>query len=784
MFQQMNKGQGRLVLVIIIIFIHTGLICRETFSQNLTISGYVENSQSGERLIGANIWDGYTSKGSVSNSYGFFSLTLPSGYMSITASYVGYETFHEEMIIKSDTVIVIALEPTLEIEEVTVIGNKSEGSPGSSRMSFINLPVKTIKTLPVLLGETDVLKTLQLLPGIQSGTEGTSALYVRGGGPDQNLILIDGVPIYNPTHLFGFVSMFNTDLIKDISITKGGFPARYGSRLSSVVDIRCKEGNSKELKGQGSIGLVSAKLMLEGPLVKDKMSFLFSGRRYYLDLLKKPIKKIDDAIPDYYFHDLTGKLSFKLSGKNNIYLNYYSNRDRGTTEEIHTDVDEVYSCKRKEASDYGWDTDILAMHWNHLFISNLFFHGNLYYQKYKTFSDHYQIETTTELNTDSVTARTYFAGYHSLIRDISAGADFDYIPSSNHTIRFGFSYTGHVYDPGVNVYTVTNQDSITISNDSDNRQRIPAGEAGFYLEDDFSIGNIVKLNTGLRFSGFYVGKRWYLSPEPRVSARFLIGPAWSVKCAWSRMNQYVHLLSSARIGLTTDLWVPATGRISPQTSVQYAIGTVFTLKKAVNISIEGYYKLMDKIIEYKEGASYMNENDWQDLVEIGEGRAYGIEFLVEKTKGKTTGWLGYTLSRSERQFENICFGKVFPYRYDRTHDISIVLMHRFNEKTDAAVTWVYGTGNAVTFWTEKFFGINYFEHRNNIRMPAYHRLDVSLNRHKKKKWGEQTWSVGIYNTYNRINPFYLKYDDDPINPRIIMVGLFPILPSVAYNFKF
>jgi len=307
MFLSIYRGRGRLNRVVIFFFI--ALICPETFSQNQTLSGFIEDGQSGERLIGANIWDSKTSKGAVSNSYGFFSLTLPDGYISITASYVGYKTFHEETILKSDTMIIIALEPALEIEEVTVYGNLSEGSLRSSRMSLINLPVKTIKTLPVLLGVTDALKTLQLLPGIQSGTEGTSALYVRGGGPDQNLILIDGVPVYNPAHLFGFVSMFNTDLIKDISITKGGFPARYGSRLSSVVDIRYKEGNFMELKGQGSTGLVSAKLMLEGPLVKDKVSLLFSGRRSYLDLLKKPVKKFDNAIPDYFFHDLVSKLS-------------------------------------------------------------------------------------------------------------------------------------------------------------------------------------------------------------------------------------------------------------------------------------------------------------------------------------------------------------------------------------------------------------------------------------------------------------------------------------------
>jgi hypothetical protein len=773
------------IAYILIMLPFIGLIYEEAFSQNRTISGFVEDSQTGERLINANIYNSNTSKGTVSNTYGFFSLTLPAGNINLTVSYVGYEAFQKDMTPAEDTMIIIALKPALEIDEVTVIGSKAERMLKSSRMGLVTLPVKTIKTLPVLLGETDALKAMQLFPGIQSGTEGSSALYIRGGGPDQNLILIDGVPVYNPNHLFGFISMFNTDVIKDISITKGGFPARYGGRLSSVVDIRIKEGNTREMKGNGSIGLISTKLILEGPLVKDKVSFLFSGRRSYLDVLKKPVKKFDNAIPDYFFHDFTGKLSYKLSGKSNIFLSYYLNRDKGKgDDEVKADTDEDYTYKRKETSDYGWNTDILALHGNYIISKNLFFHGGISYQKYKAFSNNSQVEKKTDLNTDSVEITKYFAGYHNSINDVTAGIDFDFMPSSNHAIKFGVNYILHGHNPDVNAYTVHSQDSTIIGNTGINRQQISATETGLYIEDDFSIGNVIKSNIGLRFSGFFVEDQWYLSLEPRISARFLVSPKWSLKVAYSKMRQHVHLLSSAKIGLTTDLLVPTTSRIKPQTSEQFTIGTEIALNEAVNVSLEGYYKLMNNLIAYKEGASYMNENNWENLVEEGKGRSFGVELLVEKTKGKTTGWLGYTLSRSERQFENISFGKVFPFRYDRTHDISLVIIHRFSGKTDAALTWVYGTGNAVTFWTEIFFGIDYFEHRNNIRMPAYHRLDLSLNRHKKKKWGEQTWSFGIYNAYNRINPFYLKYEYDPFRPRIIKVGLFPFLPSVTYSLKF
>jgi outer membrane receptor for ferrienterochelin and colicin len=780
------------------------MLTNSLFGQNITLSGYVEDSTSGEKLLAATIYDHLSGKGTSTNEYGFFSLTLPPGEVQLQVSYVGYRTFAETFTLSANRTRNISLLPMLALEEVQVTTNRPRDMVEDVQMSVVHIPVKDIKSIPMFMGEADVIKAIQLMPGVQSGTEGTSGIYVRGGGPDQNLFLLDGVPIYNANHLFGFFSVFNPDAISNISMTKGGFPAHYGGRLSSVVDIRLKEGNMKEIHGAGSIGLIASKLTLEGPIIKDKTSFIVSARRTYLDLLARPvIRAINkqngiDGLTGYYFYDLNAKINHKFSDKDRIYLSMYHGRDRLFINEEEKWIDNDTSYQRKSESGLYWGNLTTALRWNHLFGNRLFSNVSLIYSNYKfnTFDD---TQTLVNGKYDIGYAYNYFSG----IKDYGGIIDFDYRPSPSHTIRFGGKYLYHTFSPGIETLESTD-DTLNLQFNSD---PIYAHEYYMYAEDNFQLGSRIRANFGIHYSGFFVKNEFYHSLQPRFTGRFLVTPNFSIKAAFSRMDQYIHLLTNATIGLPTDIWVPATDLTRPQSSYQYAAGVAYNLKDSWYFTLEGYYKTMKNLIDYSEGSSFFEYGvDWEDKIEReGRGLSYGLEFLARKDIGKLRGWVGYTLSKAEVQFANLNNGEAYPYTYDRRHDVSLVLMYRIDDRTDLSATWVYGTGKARTLAVSRYAPnnynfnessaypysfyyqeeIEYFKGKNAYREPAYHRLDVGLNRHTEKKWGTQTWSFSIYNAYNRQNPFYLFFGYDNYGNRALkQMSIFMLIPSISYSFQF
>ncbi len=785
-------------------------------AQKYTISGYVSDAGSGEKLISATVYDANTLKGTITNNYGFYSLTLPAGKVKFTISYVGYKPFVKEFDLQKNTKLNIQLDQSIELEEVVVTDNKVKEKVENTQVSVIDLPIQTLKTLPVLFGEVDVMKTIQLLPGVQSGNEGTSGIYVRGGGPDQNLILLDGVPVYNPSHLFGFFSVFNNDAISNIKLLKGGFPARYGGRLSSVIDIKMKEGNNKKMKATATVGLISSKFTIEGPIKDENTSFIVSARRTYADLLlQRAISLIGIGTGGlinggYFFQDFNAKINHKFSDKSRIYLSAYTGLDK-----LYANYRELFSGEYYRYK-FGikWGNLTSTLRWNYTFNDKLFSNLTLTYSNY-TFETPVELEYRERIN-DNFNTEEYKMNFLSGIRDYSANYDFDFIPNPNHYIRFGAYNTYHIFKPGINsihyksINSKLNQDTLFGNND------IYANEFGGYAEDEFSIfNNFIKINAGIRYNGFFVKEHYYHSFEPRLSMRAKITSNVSLKAAYSEMSQNIHLLTSSTIGLPTDLWVPTTLNIPPQHSTQIAGGVFINIRDLISVSVEGFYKTMDNLIEYKDGADYFSQNvNWETKVEVGNGESYGGELFVEKKVGKFTGWVGYTLSWSNRQFENINFGKPFPYKYDRRHDISIVGTYKLNDNIDFGVTWVYGTGNATTLSLEKYRVPNlwgnvlnplggyydswsntysignsladYYESRNSYRMPAYHRLDLSVSFHKKVKRGTRTWNISVYNAYNHKNPMFLNLEYSYVARQynLVQYSFFPIIPSVSYRFEF
>jgi len=795
------------------------------FAQRVTISGYISDKASGERLINASIYDKASLKGTTANTYGFYSISLPEGKVSLMVSFIGYKPQEFELDLTTDLSMNVALElKSDELEEVTIVGNKIN-KVEETQMSRIDVPVQKLQKVPVILGEADVLKVIQLLPGVQSGTEGTSGIYVRGGGPDQNLFLLDGVPVYNASHLLGFFSVFNPDAVKTVSLYKGGFPAHYGGRLSSVVDITMKDGNMKKWQGNFSIGAISSKVAIEGPLVKDKTSIILSVRRTYLDIVAQPFIAYANTISDSdahggaYFHDFNLKLNHIFNERSRLYVSGYLGKDKaygGSTDEYNLLDEENKPREIESETDFGlgWGNNIASLRWNYLLGKKLFSNTTLTYSRY-------QFEVESNYINRDITAKTKtedFFRYKSGIEDWAAKIDFDYFPSINHDIKFGTSYTNHHFTPGVTHLKFDSnidENGIAGIDTTFGNRSIYANEISGYIEDDITISYALKVNAGLHLSLFMVDGETFVNWQPRLSMRLKASDYWSVKASYSRMAQHVHLLTTAGISMPTDLWLPVTKNFAPPLSDQVALGTAINLPKGFSLTVEGFYKTMTNLIEYKEGASFMGSaTHWESKVEKGRGWSYGAEVMLEKTIGKTTGWVAYTWSKTERQFENLNFGEPFPAKYDRRHDVSIVVTHEFSKKFDIGCTWVYGTGNAVTLAVMEFpqAEIPYTQHsysnnslkdyvgRNNYRMPAYHRLDLGMNFHKKKKYGTRTWSFSVYNAYNRQNPFMLLWGTkggdyyyngangqsyrEPLQTVLKQFSLFPLIPSVSYSYKF
>jgi hypothetical protein len=770
-------------------------------AQKHTISGYLRDFASGEPLISANIYDSRSGSGAVTNTYGFYSLTLTADSVELYFSYIGYSTEQRVFLLRADTAVNVNLSGAVMLEQVVVSDVKGGARiEERTQMSRIDVPVEQIKRIPALLGEVDVLKALQLLPGVQSGGEGQNGLYIRGGSPDQNLILLDGVPVYNVSHLLGIFSVFNADAIKNVSLIKGGYPARYGGRLSSVIEINMKEGNLQKFQGEGAIGLIASKLTLEGPIVNDKTSFLISGRRTYADLIFGPLIRANqapgtDLKVKLYFYDLNAKLQHKINDKHRLYLSAYLGSD-------------VFGNEYEEASSsfeggIDWGNAISALRWNWQLNNKLFANTTLTYSRYRIdvlagFENRFQNQK-----------ESYSAKYFSGIEDLAGRIDFDYIPNPNHYIRFGAFAINHTYEPGALAFKAEFDelkfDTLVGS------QNARSNEFAVYIEDDLLLGPL-KANVGVHASGFAVDGQFYSSVQPRLGLRYLMSNKLALKASFATMAQYINLLTNESFSLPTDLWVPSTARIKPQQSWQAALGAARTFGEEYEISLEAYYRDMKNVLSYKEGASFLFglENDWQDKVTQGDGESYGLELFIQKKKGRFSGWLGYTLSWNWRQFDEINSGRRFPFRYDRRHDASIVLNYDVDQRISFSAAWVYGTGNAVTLNTFRYPYeaysnggnppvVNYPEiesggQKNAFRMSDYHRLDLSMEIKKQKKHWERKWVLGAYNAYYRRNPYFMTlqkdYSYDPATGRETVkrsfreVSILPFIPSISYQFKF
>ena len=766
--------------------------------QKFTISGYIEDASSGEKLIAANVYDMKSGQGAVSNTYGFFSLTLPKDEVQLQISYIGYSSDTIVLNLNKDINQNFKLKSAF-LAEVVVSSQRAVKIEEETQMSQMKIPIEQIKKVPALLGEVDVLKTLQLLPGVQSGGEGQTGLYVRGGSPDQNLVLLDGVPVYNVSHVLGIFSVFNADAIKNVTLTKGGFPARYGGRLSSVLEINMKEGNMQEFHGEGSFGTLTSKLTVEGPIVKDKTSFIVSGRRTYVDLFMKPFIKAAEQESDIttdldlYFYDLNAKLNHKFNDKHRLYLSGYFGGDVFGLGLKEKDTDDTFG------GGIDWGNVISAMRWNYKINNKLFKNTTATYSKY-------QLDINNEIKqSDPDDPEDFFsakAKYFSGIEDVSLKTDFDFIPNPKHYIKFGAGITHHTYRPGALSFAVQSGTDIGLDTliGSQNESSI---EYALYAEDDMLLGPL-KANLGIHISGFDVNDKFYTSIQPRIGLNYLMSNDIALKASFATMTQYINLLTSEALSLPTDLWVPSTDRIKPQQSWQVAAGAAKTLWDEYEFSVEGYYKKMSNVLSFKEGASFAFglEDDWQEKVTQGEGEAYGADLFLQKKKGKTTGWIGYTLSWNFRQFDEINGGRKFAFRYDRRHDLSVVVSHELTRKINLSAAWVYGTGNAVSLplysyyvyepaSLEEQFGtyeVKTGDQKNAFRMTDYHRLDLSVEFIKKRRKWERAWVISVYNAYNHNNPYFLYADTDfsGTTPRRVFkeVTLLPIIPSVSYRFKF
>jgi len=782
-----------------------------------TISGYVTDSLSSESLIGATVYDKTNMTAASTNRAGFYSLTLPEGRVELVYSYMGYRTqvFHFQLY--RDTVINLNLAEGHHLQEAIVTAALRTGE--RSQMSLISMPIAQIKSLPAALGVTDVMRALQLTPGIQSGNEGSTGLHVRGGSPDQNLVLLDGVPIYNTSHLLGFVSMFNGDAINSMEAYKGGFPARYGGRVSSVLDISMKEGNMQKFRGEGAIGLLWSNLTLEGPIVKDRTSFIVSGRRTYADLLMRPAlgalsSMAEDPGSDahinmqgeiskagFYFYDLTAKINHKFSDESRIYLSAYMGDDKmygiGKYKYEH---DNIISGTDKMDFSMQWGNFMTTLRWNYVITNRLFVNTALAYSRFRdNFSRKNDREQTHSVSGQTVPVHNFSELRNNYgIQDRSGRIAFDYIPSPNHYVRFGAGAIYHTFNPG----RVSLRDT-TGSRDFGASKRY-AWEYSVYVEDDIRLTERLKTNVGLHWSAYGMGDSFYNVWQPRISTRYLISPQLSAKASYSRMAQYVHLLTNNAGGFPRDLWVPATELLRPQKADQIALGFVHNHREDYEISLEGYYKTLTNVLDYREGSSFLNiDEDWEQKLLQGTGRSYGMELFAEKKSGSFTGWAGYTLSWSDRHFDELNDGKRFPYKYDRRHDFSIVLMQRIKREKrdiDVSITWVYSSGNCITLPVGVFdvnhpiltgaaSGLTYqyieYGERNGYRMEPYHRLDASLSFIKQRKWGESRWVWSVYNAYNRKNPYHINIEKDRWGEfRFMQYSLFPIIPSLSFRFKF
>jgi hypothetical protein len=830
----------RALFIISFLFFTSSFLFSQGQTEKFTISGFIKEEATGEYSIAANVYfkrkgSEEQRKGIVTNNYGFFSITLEKGEYEMKVNYLGFEDYIQNIVLDKDLRINVSMKAAAVVgKEVEILGQKTDENITKSEMGVMTLEVEKIKALPSFMGEMDILKTIQLLPGVQS-TEGNTGFYVRGGGPDQNLVLLDEAVVYNSGHLFGFFSVFNGDAVKNIELFKGNMPAQYGGRLSSVLDVSMKEGNSKQTHVQGGIGVIASRLTIEGPIKKDTSSFLVSARRTYIDVLSKPFQKKNGAFcgSAYYFYDLNTKLNYRLSDKDRLFLSGYFGRDVFT---FSNGKSNTTSSAGAFKVSMPWGNATTTLRWNHLISKKHFMNASAIFSDYK-------FEFGAQ---ESGFSFKLISG----IRDWNYKMDFGYFPSVKHNIKYGVNYIYHTFIP--------NQASAKAGDTEIDLGKVPklhAHDVAVYVGDDFDITNKLRLNAGLRYSYFmqvgpferYIknsmtqqiidtviyksGKKVaaYGGLEPRTSIRYQLNKKSSVKASFSQNYQYIHLASISSVSLPTDLWIPSTSVIKPQFSTQYALGYFRNFKEdKFETSVEIYYKDMRNMIEFKEGAT--PDQNVKDNVDnsftFGKGWAYGAEFFLKKRTGNFTGWIGYTLAWTFRQFDSLNLGKNFPPKYDRRHDVSVALTYDYTSRWTFGSVFVFATGNAATLPVSWYMVegqmIPEYGDRNSFRMAPYHRMDLSItytpDRHRiiakqKQRWErrmkkknidiagqemthkwyrniESSWVLSVYNVYNRHNPYFIYFEDEgniydgTLKITAKQVSLFPVIPSITWNFKF
>ena len=792
--------------------------------RQVTISGFIRDKLSSEPLTGASVFELATRKGTVSNDYGFFSIKLSPENIRLQISYIGYKSsVYTFSAIDKDTAVFVDLIPGSSLKEVIVTASEQENKYlRNTYMGFLEINPQTIRSTPVLFGEADIVKTLQLTPGVVAGTEGLAGMYVRGGSVDENLFLIDGNPVYQVNHVGGIFSAFNSEAIRGMNFFKAAFPARYGGRLSSVVDVYTKEGNMKEFHGNASIGLISANINLEGPIVKDKTSFMIALRRTWLDALTIPGLAIINNYEKknghktrvhYAFHDLNMKLNHHFNDKSRVFVSFYNGNDALKVGGKDFDVGDnpINQFVSDTEASLRWGNLLATAGWTYVFNNHLFGKFTGFFSQYRssmkrTLYEKYKRSETDEYNiydseTKSVTGITDF-GFRSV---------FDYIPSTSHHVRFGGDFVIHRFRPEysrISSMSIVQDDTFRI-NTAYRDDLLWSREMALFVEDDWDLSPAFRLNIGLRSSLFNIDRKTYMYIEPRLSMRWLLNDQLSLKTSYSRMNQYVHMVSNSYISLPTDAWMPVTKNLKPLVSDQVSAGLYYNWKKQYDFSVEGYYKHLNNLLEYKDDYTNLSSFvSWEKKMAVGSGRAYGVEFMARKQAGRITGWLGYTLSWADRKFAEVNNGVRFPSRYDNRHKLNIVLTHKLSSKVELSAAWTYTSGNRTTISLENYksvldeidqdyyedSGLDYYEERNNYQLPDYHRLDLGITFYRLKKKGRLgVWNISIYNVYNRINPFmlYKTHRNELMpdgsykrKPYFKQIGIIPILPSITYTYKF
>ncbi|WP_425420782.1 TonB-dependent receptor [Phaeodactylibacter xiamenensis] len=780
-----------------------------------TINGILVDASTGERLIGANIYDNKSGKGTVTNEYGYFSITLPAGPVALDFSYVGYGTLSSDFYLMDNQRLDQQLRSDLQLEPIEVVGYKPRVDPKMVQSGgATQLNMEQLEQLPALAGESDLVRALQLLPGVQSGTDGLDGLHVRGGGNGQNLIMIDGVPVYNISHAAGLFSVFNTNAVKSAQLYKSGFPARFGGRLSSVLDIRTRDGNNQHYEAEASLGLLSGRMTLEGPIQKGKSSFIVSGRRsligWYLQPLAESIRSEEDrqSLVDYDFYDVNAKLNFTLSDRDDLYFSFYTGKDAYRNRSLALDtlftqdtsvLEPVpFLSSRSALEEMTWGNTVTSMRWTHLFGDQLFASLTASYSGLDVGITYERGDSLTNARSGSVTDRYISIGrYFSQIDDFGARLDFDYRPAPVQSLRFGFFATRHLFEPGLLSLELVEK-SDTLRQPRMQARAISASEFGGYLENIWQVSPEVKVNAGLHVAAFQVDGQTYSSLQPRLIANWSINNRLLLNGYLSKMTQFVHLLSNSTLGLPNDLWVPSTASVKPEQSWQFGLSSTWQFGEGWQLTGDMYTKYMSQLLTYSEGALFFN--NWESNLTSGTGQAYGMELLLEKRQGKTTGWASYGLAWADRRFPLVNNGRRYPYRYDRRHSLTLAFVHVFNEWLEFSGSWAMNSGFAFSLPQGRYQvflpgvgSINVVDYgeKNSFRMPVYHRLDFGVNLYIETERVRHTLNLGVYNLYNRRNPLYYNLETRYVTEgseiredrRFSPVWLLPLIPALNYSLK-